>query len=421
MPLRTLLAALLAVLAAVALATASAAPPARALTVGLSDQHVETFSDPLFTGLGIRQARLVVPWDVVSTDPRLADAWLAAARAGGIEPLVAFGRSVGSHCPSAPCVLPSVSTYTAAIRAFLTRYPWVTQITPWNEGNDPGQPTWHQPAQAALYGNAVATLCPACTIVAGDVLDNGTQASWLGTYLASANPVPSVWGLHNYIDVNYGHTSGTESVLAAVPGQVWLTETAGLVRYVTSTGTTTFPYDEQRAADATAGAFAIAAAHPDRIPRVYLYQWREGPSTATWDSGLVRADGTARPALAVVRSHLPPPPVATPPTAPAAPAAPTTVSPVAPAAAAPRRPLPLAGRVVRRARGRLSVRLSCRHGGGACAGRLFLYRGRRTLQIARFTLRAGHARAVVLRAPRGSVSVVARLTRPRALMIPIVR
>src|SRR5262249_31940324 len=80
---------------------------------------------------------------------------------------------------------------------------------------------------------------------------------------------------------------------------------APLVRYADSSGRVTFATDEQRAARALKGAFALAAKHPSRITRLYVYSWRNRTATR-FDSGLVRADGTPRPALAGLRGHLGP-------------------------------------------------------------------------------------------------------------------
>jgi hypothetical protein len=118
-------------------------------------------------------------------------------------------------------------------------------------------------------------------------------------------------------------------------GQVWLTETGGVVRFARS-----FGYDERRAARSTRHVLRIAARR--KVRRVYLYQWSGAPLGARWDSGLVAADGRTRPALNVVESYLglrltprppvprierfpraPDPPVATPP----APAAPPATAP----------------------------------------------------------------------------------------------
>jgi hypothetical protein len=76
-------------------------------------------------------------------------------------------------------------------------------------------------------------------------------------------------------------------------GQVWLTETGGVVRFARS-----FGYDERRAARSTRHVLRLAARRGVR--RVYLYQWTGAPLGARWDSGLIADDGRPRPALNVV-------------------------------------------------------------------------------------------------------------------------
>jgi hypothetical protein len=115
---------------------------------------------------------------------------------------------------------------------------------------------------------------------------------------------PAAWGVHNYEDINHFRTTGTDPILATVPGPIWLTEAAGLLRYVDGSGRTTYPYDEQRAARATSFMFDYVEAHLDRIERLYYYVWRSGGATDTFDTGLLRADGTTRPAYDVVADRL---------------------------------------------------------------------------------------------------------------------
>src|SRR6058998_1636168 len=120
----------------------SAVPAAEArYSVGISDQHPGTFGAPLFRQLGVRYARLVVPWDALnySPDRTAADAWLTAARATGARPLVSF-----SHSRVRPRKLPSVRQYERAFRQFRARYPWVRDYSPWNEANHQSQPTFHK-------------------------------------------------------------------------------------------------------------------------------------------------------------------------------------------------------------------------------------------------------------------------------------
>ena len=40
---------------------------------------------------------------------------------------------------------------------------------------------------------------------------------------------PRYWGMHNYIDANRLRTTGTRRMLRAVKGQIWFTETGGIV------------------------------------------------------------------------------------------------------------------------------------------------------------------------------------------------
>jgi hypothetical protein len=90
-----------------------------------------------------------------------------------------------------------------------------------------------------------------------------------------------------------------------VKGQVWLTETGGIVKFVLPDGRTLFPFSERRANSATKRMFALAKRYRSRIKRLYIYHWKQpsGPG-ARFDAGLLRSDGTARPAYSTVRAQL---------------------------------------------------------------------------------------------------------------------
>jgi hypothetical protein len=292
-------------LLALALA-ASAATPAQAqapLTVGISDQRPETFAEADFGSLGIRHARLIVPWNAVLVNPGQLDGWLAGARAAGVEPLVAFNHADGDRCPAQPCRLPSVGEYRYAISQFRQRYPDVRTIQPWNEANHQSQPTARNPRRAAQFYNAVRQLCGGCTVVAADVLDQRNMERWLATFRRYA-PRARLWGLHNYTDANRFRTSGTERLLRAVPGQVWLTETGGIHEFTTTSGQVAFRPDEARAARAIRHAFRIAATYRTRITRLYVYQWRKTNPGDRFDAGIVDLEGRPRQAFYVLRQLL---------------------------------------------------------------------------------------------------------------------
>ena len=106
-------------LAAIALAALAAAPVAHAaVEVGIADQKTDMFGDPRFAAMGITNARVQVPWDVMTHPDQLAqlDEWMAAAQRTGVHPLVSFG-----HSRTERRVLPSPSRYKYEFRRFRAR------------------------------------------------------------------------------------------------------------------------------------------------------------------------------------------------------------------------------------------------------------------------------------------------------------
>ena len=281
-------------------------PNPRGLVVGIGDQKAETFDDPLFVReLHVRRSRLNAPWNAVFTERDRLDAWLNAARREGVEPVVAFERARGSSCPADPCALPSKAEYEDAFRAFRRRYPWVRIVQPWNEANSGTQPTGKAPAQAAAFYEIVRRHCRRCRVPAADVLDSANMQRWVRRFLAALKgPTPRLWGLHNYSDTNRFRDRGTSAFLRLVPGEVWVTESGGIVSFTTAAGRAVFPPDERRAARAVRYMFRLALKHNSRIKRVYVYQWRLDFQGNRFDAGLVAPDGKPRPALAVVREYL---------------------------------------------------------------------------------------------------------------------
>lgn len=284
---------------ACAVATFGVATPALALEVGISDQRTGVLDDRRIGELPIDRARLVVSWDVAIARPTGVDAWLRRAAQRRLTPHIAFEKQPG--CDAA-CPRPSSDEYAAAFAAFRARWPGVREFTPWNEPNHPDQPTSGSPAAAAAFHDVLRRACPECTVVAGDVLDNSSMKTWFAEYRAALNEPPMAWGIHNYGDVSYGRPSYTEWLLDQVTGPVWVTETGGIVRFA-SGGTVHLPYDEARAAASVDRALDLALAHPDRIPRLYVYQWQAAPGD-DFDAGLVRTDGSARPSLERLQARL---------------------------------------------------------------------------------------------------------------------
>ena len=196
--------------------------------------------------------------------------------------------------------------YTRAFKAFRKRWPQVKVISPWNEANHRSQPTFKKPKRAAQYYNVVRRYCRGCKIIAADVIDEVNMERWLRVFKRTAKK-PRIWGLHNYRDTNKRkgqRLGGTKRLLKAVKGQVWLTETGGIVKFVLPNGGTLFPQSESRANKATKRMFALAKRYRSRIKRLYIYHWKQPSADHRFDAGLVRSDGTARPAYNTVRKQL---------------------------------------------------------------------------------------------------------------------
>jgi hypothetical protein len=300
-------------LIALAALTAMLAVPAGAgaYTLGVSDQQAGTFTNPLFAPLKFKAARFITPYDVMDSpaDKADLDAWLTAARAAHQKILVSFEHS---HRGTRAKTLPTVAAYTKAITKFKKAYPFVKQISPWNEvnrtlhrqadGSYQGQPTWNKPVRVADYYMAARKVFPGRTIVGIDILDEqnvNRTIKFLKTFLSHARPTPKVIGFHNYSDTNRFSTTRTRRVLATFHGKVWLTETGGIVKLGTS-----FPLSTSRAARALGCMFTLAKTNR-RISALFVYQFNPAPdpATAQFDAGLINPDGSPRPGYTVVKSR----------------------------------------------------------------------------------------------------------------------
>jgi hypothetical protein len=290
---------LIATLALLVLAAPAAARP----IVGVGEQRADVFQNVHFRDLGIRHVRLVAAWDALHSQWQRheIDAWMAAAEQVGARPLVAFGRS---RIDSKKDVLPSPARFRREFLEFKARYPVVRDWVTWNEGNHCSQPTCRRPDMVARYHDIMRRACPKCSIIGADVLDQDNMVPWVHAFRRSARVKPRIWGLHNYLDANRFRTSGTKTLLRAVRGQVWFTETGGLVDRADGKRRHSFNQNTRHAARATRWVFKLAGLST-RVKRVYFYHWQPAREPwATWDSALLDRHGRPRPAFKVLRSFV---------------------------------------------------------------------------------------------------------------------
>lgn len=270
--------------------------PAGPPVVGIAEQHGDLFSDPLFVASGVTHTRLLIGWNGIYDAKQRAemDDYLNQANAQHIDVLVTFGnsRTNGKDRPTPQALV-------QAFRSFRQRFPWVTEFSTWNEPNLQGA----KPQLTAQYYRALRRDCPACTILAADLVDNDKMQGWVKSFLRAAKMQPPLWGLHNYVDANKFIASGTKGLLALTTGAVWLTETGGVVERHNSSPIV-FATGLDHAAQSIRFIFNKLVPMSPRVRRVYLYNWRANPGPSTWDSALTNADRTPRSSYIEMRKQL---------------------------------------------------------------------------------------------------------------------
>jgi hypothetical protein len=300
-----LLLGVLAVPSAVGSASRTRAHAASTYMTGIGDEQSTMFSSPLFMQLHTRIARYIVPYDaaVRSYDLDKAETWIHEAEADHIQVLVAF-----YHSEYTPTKLPSVATYKHDVEKFVKLFPHVKQYQAFDEANRGNIPYVLSSPSATLdaqYYQALLRVCHRCTVVGLDVLDAQNIYPTL-QYIAEFKQeigrlktiMPKIWGLHNYSDVNRFETWRTRDLAQALGGQVWLTETGGIVKFA-GDFTNHDGAGLTRAAKALKLMFSIAASNPN-VKRLYIFDWSGGVASTRFDAGLTDAKGNPRPGYLVV-------------------------------------------------------------------------------------------------------------------------
>jgi len=297
------------------LVAVAAAPADATVRVGVGEQNPAMFETPAWESLGLKRVRYLVAWDWARTGQQAeVDAFMSAARARGQDVLVTFTAhrdcyDAGRYSRSEICRAPSARAYRRAVRTFDNRYSWVRTYSAWNEVNHISQPTFARPDLAVRYYRVMLRESQRrhFRVMAADILDTANMHRYLRLFLRRAPGRPRLWGLHNYQDVNNLTSADTRRMLDTVPGEVWVTETNGIVKFGESRQ---WRYSEPRAARCTRWMFRLADRYDSRrrgmrskITRLYVYTWFGAPPGARFDAGLVDPDGTPREAYFVIEGY----------------------------------------------------------------------------------------------------------------------
>ena len=136
------------------------------------------------------------------------------------------------------------------------------------------------------------------------MLDTPTMPAWVSEFRRTARDDKSSGACTTTSTPTASAPRGTKALLKAAPrGQIWFTETGGLV--VRRNGSRiAFPGNRKHAAQATKQVFKLAALSP-RMRRIYFYHWLpQRVRLPTWDSALVDPRGKPRPAYDVLKRFI---------------------------------------------------------------------------------------------------------------------
>ena len=276
---------------------------------GIGDEKLDMFGNQLWRQLHTKIVRYVTPYDTATREWSMLKAWnwIHAAEAQHQQVLVAF-----YHSEYTATKMPSVAVYKRDVAKFVQYFPHVRVYQSWDEanrGNVKGLFSSPSATAAAQYYQALKRDCLPCTVIGLDVLDAQNIDPTL-TYIAEFKReiyrlktlMPRIWGLHNYSDVNRLESWRTHDLVRALGGEVWLTETGGVVQFGRN-----FPNRNgsglTRAARVLQFMFKVAASEP-RIKRLYIYDWTGGNNKTRFDAGLMNARYQPRSGYVVVCRQL---------------------------------------------------------------------------------------------------------------------
>jgi hypothetical protein len=279
--------------------------------VAVGDQSAAMFDSARWKSLKLKRTRYLVPWDWTKSPAQVAETtdYMNRARAAKQQVLVTFTARRGCwngkrYSRSKACRAPSAKAFKNSFARFDNAFPWVKTYSAWNEVNHASQPTFKKPGLAVRYYDVLRKLARKrkFKVMAADILDTSNMGSYLRSFMRKAKGSPRLWGLHNYQDVNRNTSADTRLMLSMVPGEVWLTETGGIVKFQK------FRYSPSRAAARTKWMFRLANRYDSRqrglrskITQLYVYRWFGEGRSARFDAGLVNPNGSPRKAYNVFK------------------------------------------------------------------------------------------------------------------------
>jgi hypothetical protein len=298
----------------IALIPATAADARSSIRVGIGDQQVSIFDQPLFQRAKFKRVRYFIPWNAMDNPGQLAaaDAFVRRAESENMSVLLHISSD---NLEIKKAKLPSVSEYRSQMRKLVPHFRelGVREFGTWNEANHASQPTYRSPTRAASFFKVmyreVKGRCKSCAVIALDVLDQHGVDRYMRSFYRHLSSTyrrrATLVGIHNYGDVNRRRSTYTRMIIRQSrhynrKTKFWFTETGGIVKFGRA-----WPCSETRAKNRLRNMFDLAKRYRSSgVQRLYVYNFTGAGCDARFDAGLTNPDGTARPGYDYLRKKL---------------------------------------------------------------------------------------------------------------------
>ena len=268
------------------------------------------FDHPDWQALELKRVRYIVPWDWAEHDELIGEVGVLHGPGPAAQP----GRARDLHRADAAASRTAAirATRTAARRrpgptarpsgASIAQYPWVKTYSAWNEVNHKSQPTYRSPSLAVRYYEVLRKDCRSrnCRVMAIDLLDERNMSRYLARASAPAPRAARACGACTTTATSTAAARRSPELLRTVPGEVWLTETGGIVTLRPELPALGEPRGEPHAGHVPARRPLRHAAARPSAPRSRGCSSTSGSArtaSARFDAGLVDQDGSPRKAL----------------------------------------------------------------------------------------------------------------------------
>ena len=274
------------------------------MKVGIADQKPDVFSDARFAARACKHARRSVAWDTMQYDWQVADidAWMTAARAAGVTPLITFARS---RIDAKRHMVPTAARRPRRVRG-VPRPLAVGQASSSPRTSPTTRRADRPPPEARARSTTRRSRRPARAARSPRRRSSTTPnlVSWAKQFVKHAGKKqPKLLGAAQLLSAPTASTRAARALLRHVKGEIWVTEVGGWSTASRRPGKVKLPEGVPHATKVTRYIFTKHARSARASRASTSTTGTRGPD-ASWDSGLIDQPGKARPSLGLLEKAL---------------------------------------------------------------------------------------------------------------------